>query len=107
MSESVSTHQARVLVVGSHATTAAGFADNNVGMLIVMEPDMVLADEARRRFAHLGNKAAIIGGDPRRMLYKLAGPFDAIFYEVRYEAIRPDLDQRLVPGGVLSCVAAP
>lgn len=96
----------RVLVVGSRATPAAGFADNNVGMLIVMEPDVVLADEARRRFAQLGNRAVIIGGDPRRMLDKLAGPFDAIFYDARYETIRPGLDQLLVPGGVLSSVAA-
>jgi protein-L-isoaspartate O-methyltransferase len=97
----------RVLVVGALATAAAGFVDNYVGMLILMEQDPVLAEEARTRWAHLGDKAVIISGDPRRMLYKLAGPFDTIVYDVSYDSIRPALQHLLVPGGIMTAFAAP
>jgi protein-L-isoaspartate O-methyltransferase len=105
MDELPQTRMRRALVVGAHAT--GEFVDNYVGTLIVMEQDPDLADEARTRLSHLGDKAVIISGDPRRMLYKLAGPFDTIVYDMRYDSIRPALEHLLVPGGIMTRFASP
>ena len=43
----------------------------------------------------------VIGGDPRRMLYKLAGPFDVIFCNPAYLSLRPMLEKLLATDGVL------
>ena len=45
--------------------------------------------------------ATVIGGDPRRMLYKLAGPFDVIFCNPAYLSLRPMLEKLLATDGVL------
>ena len=73
------------------------------GMLIVMESDVARAAEMRRRFSTegLGERATVIGGDPRRMLYKLAGPFDVIFCSAPYASSRPALEKLLASDGVL------
>jgi predicted O-methyltransferase YrrM len=73
------------------------------GMLIVMEADPVRAEQARQLFSRSGlaDKATVIGGDPRRMMYKLAGPFDAIFCDVAYLSARETLEKLLAPDGVL------
>ncbi len=73
------------------------------GILIVMEGDVSRADEARRVLsAHgLSARASVIGGDPRRMLYKLAGPFDVIFCGAAYLSSRDLLERLLAPNGVL------
>ena len=69
------------------------------GTLIVMEADPMRADEARRYISNagLGTRATVIGGDPRRMLYKLAGPFDVIFYDAAYVSSRESLERLLSP----------
>ncbi len=73
------------------------------GMLIVMEPDAARATEIR---AHLssegfGNRATVIGGDPARMLYKLAGPFDVIVCSEAHLSVRPLLEKLLATDGVM------
>jgi predicted O-methyltransferase YrrM len=96
----------RVLVIGvsideTLASPASALAPD--GMLIVMEGDPVRAEQARQLFSRTGmsGKATVIGGDPRRMMYKLAGPFDAIFCDAAYLSARDTLEQLLAPGGVL------
>jgi predicted O-methyltransferase YrrM len=104
MHENVRGNAKRVLVIGSvanapflpDAALAAG------GLLIVMEEDAARAAEIRERLsgdgvAHL----TVIGGDPRRMLYKLAGPFDVIFYNQSYAPLRPIFEKLLASDGVL------
>lgn len=96
----------RVLVVGAHDENAVLPPDGALapdGMLIVMENDPARAQELRRRFssADYGDRATVIGGDPRRMLYKLAGPFDVIFCGSAYLSLRPTLEKLLAPTGVL------
>jgi len=95
-----------VLVVGApdenpHISPDTALAPD--GMLIVMESDTGRAAEMRRRFSAegLGERATVIGGDPRRMLYKLAGPFDVIFCSAPYASSRPVLERLLAPDGVL------
>jgi predicted O-methyltransferase YrrM len=106
MSESVRGTARRVLVVGTQtdnvylSVDAALAAD---GMLIVLESDPARAEEVRNRFTSAGyrERATVIGGDPRRMLYKLAGPFDLIVYGATYQSVRPMLETLLTPAGVL------
>jgi predicted O-methyltransferase YrrM len=106
MYESVRGKAKRVLVVGSTASDIA-ILPNAVlapdGMLIVMEADAARAAEIRSRLATegLGNRATVIGGDPARMLYKLAGPFDVIFCGDAHESVRPMLQKLLATDGVL------
>jgi predicted O-methyltransferase YrrM len=71
--------------------------------VIFMENDPDRAAEMRRRFSHGGidARATVIGGDPRRMLYKLAGPFDVIFCSAAYLSARPLLETLLAPDGEL------
>ena len=101
MNDTVELRAKRVLAVGSRISAASGIAADTVALLVVMEQDPVRADEARRRYADLGDRVVIINGDPRRLLYKLAGPFDAIIYDVKYDSMRAALDRLLAPDGVM------
>jgi predicted O-methyltransferase YrrM len=96
----------RVLVIGiaiddMSMSPVASLAPD--GTLILMEGDPVRAERARRLFSEAGMalRATVIGGDPRRMMYKLAGPFDAIFCDAAYLSARDLLDKLLAPTGVL------
>ncbi len=73
------------------------------GVLIVIESDPARATELRRTYLSdaLGSRCTVIGGDPRRILYKIAGPFDVIFCSSQHLAVRPMLQQLLAPDGVL------
>jgi predicted O-methyltransferase YrrM len=71
-------------------------------MLIVMEEDAVRAADVRSRLSSDGSsRQTVIGGDPRRMLHKLAGPFDVIFCNAAYLSLRPMLEKLLAADGVL------
>jgi len=106
MDKSVRGRAKRVLVVGTLADSLQ-IAPHAVlapdGMLIVMEGDAARAAEMRRRASSdgLGERTTIIGGDPRRMVYKLAGPFDVIFCDPAYLSLRPMLEQLLATDGAL------
>jgi predicted O-methyltransferase YrrM len=73
------------------------------GMLIVMERDPQIGDRARRRFrsSSLDRRASVVIGDPRRMLYKLAGPFDVIFVSGSERSLREHATALLSTHGVL------
>jgi predicted O-methyltransferase YrrM len=106
MYESVRGRAQRVLVVGAQADNADFSPDAALaphGLLIVMESDAVRAADMRRRFSRegVGERSTVIGGDPRRMLYKLAGPFDVIFCAPQHLSMRPMLEKLLAPDGVL------
>ena len=95
-----------MLVIGTLADNVRISADAVLapnGMLIVMEGDAARAAEMRRRFSSdgRGERATVISGDPRRMLYKLAGPFDVIFCSPAYLSVRPMLEKLLATDGVL------
>jgi predicted O-methyltransferase YrrM len=95
-----------VLVVGSAADDPEIAPQSMLtpdGMLIVMEADAARATELRRRLSQdaAGERTTIIGGDPRRMLYKLAGPFDVIVCDSAHLSLRPMLDKLLARHGVL------
>jgi predicted O-methyltransferase YrrM len=106
MYQNVSGGARRVLAIGVAVTddpsspTAALAPD---GTLILMEGDQGRADEARRflSVSGLSGRATVIGGDPRRMLYKLAGPFDLIVCDATYLSARDSLERLLAPHGVL------
>ena len=76
------------------------------GMLLTMEMDPQRASIARHNFARSGlaERTSVIVGDARRMLAKVAGPFDLIFQDGDKQQYTPVLD-RLVdllrPGGLL------
>jgi predicted O-methyltransferase YrrM len=106
MDESVRGRAKRVLVVGASsgepgAAPHAAMAPD--GLLIVIESDPARAAELRRTYLSdgLGSRCTVIGGDPRRILYKIAGPFDVIFCASQHLAVRPMLQQLLAPDGVL------
>jgi predicted O-methyltransferase YrrM len=105
MYEGVTRQARRMLVVGT--ADAPDFAPHTLlapdGMLIVMEGDAGRAAEIRGRLSRdgAGERTTVIGGDPRRMLYKLAGPFDVIVCDSAYLSLRPMLDKLLAPDGVL------
>jgi predicted O-methyltransferase YrrM len=106
MYESVRGTARRVLVIGTQSDNRHLSPDDALaaeGKMIVMESDSARAEELRQRFtsAGYGDRATVIGGDPRRMLYKLAGPFDVIFYDSTYQSVRPMLEKLLAPTGVL------
>lgn len=73
------------------------------GLLIVIESDPARVTELRRTYLSdaPGSRCTVIGGDPRRILYKIAGPFDVIFCASQHFAVRPMLQQLLAPDGVL------
>lgn len=106
MDESVRGRGKRVLVVGPQEDNQKVSAERALafeGTVIFMESDTDRAAEMRRRFSHdgLAGRATVISGDPRRMLYKLAGPFDVIFCSAAYLSARPLLEKLLAPDGVL------
>jgi aspartyl-tRNA(Asn)/glutamyl-tRNA(Gln) amidotransferase subunit A len=72
----------RVLMISSDDSSALSVARALPadGMLIVMHADPDRGAAARRSFAEAGvaDRASVIIGDPARMLYKIAGPFDVI-----------------------------
>ncbi len=84
---------------GTAVSPAAALARD--GMLILMEGDRARADRARQLLftAGLAARASVIAGDPRRMLYKLAGPFDVIFCDAAY--LSTTIERLLSPDGVL------
>jgi predicted O-methyltransferase YrrM len=106
MYESVRGRARRVLVVGS-AVDDPDISPHTMltpdGMMIVMEADAARATELRRRLSQdaAGERTTIIGGDPRRMLYKLAGPFDVIVCDSVHLSLRPMLDKLLARDGIL------
>ena len=96
----------RVLVIGTAAHSSRPILDQALAgdaMVIVIEGDAARAEEAKRhiRAAGLANRATVIAGDPRRVLYKMAGPFDAIFCPDSDPSIREKLERLLAPEGVL------
>ena len=106
MYENVRGRARRVLAVGvvlddAPMSPAAALAPD--GMLILMESDRQRAEAARRFLSSngLASRATVIGGDPRRLLYKLAGPFDVIFCDAAYLSSRPTLETLLAADGVL------
>jgi hypothetical protein len=97
MHEAIRGRAKRVLVIGPVGADAAMSPDAVLapdGMMILMGQVAPYAVASGRRF--------VISGDPKRMLYKLAGPFDAIFCSSAYlPALNPMLDKLLAPDGVL------
>jgi hypothetical protein len=94
----------RVLVVGTPADDAPVSPDAVLasdGMLIIMEEDAGRAAEIRLRALNDGaSNRTVISGDPRRVVYKLAGPFDVIFCNRAYVSLRPQLEKLLGGEGV-------
>lgn len=95
-----------MLVIGSpegNTDFLSGIVLAPDGLLIVMEGDTARAADIRRNLSHgdLANRTTVIGGDPRRMLYKLAGPFDLIVCSPAYVSTRPVLEKLLAPDGVI------
>jgi predicted O-methyltransferase YrrM len=106
MDERVPSRARRMLIVGSPEGTTDFSREILLepdGLLIVMESDAARATDIRRSLSHdgLGDRATVIGGDPRRMLYKLAGPFDVIVCSAAYLSTRPLLETLLAPRGVI------
>ena len=106
MDESVGERAKRVLVIGASSlghgvAPHAGLAPD--ALVIVIESDPARAAELRRTYLSdaPGSRYTVIGGDPKRVLYKLAGPFDVIFCDGRHLAVRPMLQRLLAPDGVL------
>ena len=97
MHEGILGRAKRVLVIGAVDEGAAMSPDAALapdGMMIVMGQAAPGADPSARRI--------VISGDPKRVLYKLAGPFDAIFCSPAYLAsLNPMLATLLAPDGVL------
>jgi predicted O-methyltransferase YrrM len=94
----------RVLAVGAPADDAPLSPEAVLareGMLIIMEEDAGRAAELRLRAAKDGvSHHTVISGDPRRVIYKLAGPFDVIFCTRAYVSLRPQLEKLLARDGV-------
>jgi hypothetical protein len=105
MHENVRGRAKRVLVVGAVGDSPQISPDAVLapdGMLIVMEEDAARAAEMRTRMPNDGPaKRTVIGGNPSRMLHKLAGPFDVIFCNQAYLSLRPMLEKLLATNGVL------
>jgi predicted O-methyltransferase YrrM len=105
MHENVPGRAKRVLVIGTVGDSAQISPDTVLapdGMLIVMEEDAARAADMRSRLSSDGSaKRTVIGGDPGRMLHKLAGPFDVIFCNPAYLSLRPMLEKLLARDGVL------
>jgi predicted O-methyltransferase YrrM len=105
MNENVAGGPRRVLAIGVpvDASTFPVSALAPDGQLILMESDPARADEARRFFSTstFAGRTTVIGGDPRRMLYKLAGPFDLIVCDAAYLSARETLERLLAPNGIL------
>src|SRR2546430_568743 len=98
----------RVLMISTDDSCALSIARElpSGGMLIVMDADPERGAAMRRRFADAGvtDRASVIIGDPARMLYKIAGPFDAIVCDLTgstSEPLRASLTKLLAPAGRL------
>ena len=93
-----------MLVVGAPADDASVSPDAMLapdGMLIIMAEDVDRAAEIRLRALNDGvSNRTVITGDPRRFVYKLAGPFDVIFCNRAYVSLRPQLEKLLASAGV-------
>ena len=104
MNKNVRASAKRVLAIG---TTNADLSPEDAlspdGLLILMERDPERAERARQRFSTSGldQRATVIVGDPRRMLHKLAGPFDVIFCDDEDSDLLDKLATLLAPDGVL------
>lgn len=104
MHKSVHADAKRVLVVGVPAGDSHPFADfvlAHEGMLIIMEENAeraatIGADDSSKSVSN----RTVITGDPRRFVYKLAGPFDVIFCSGAYVSLRPQLEKLLAVDGV-------
>ena len=74
-----------------------------ISIPIVMDNDAARVEDTRRQLVTLDpeRRATIIGGEPKRMLHKLAGPFDLIYDAVADPAMRAALEKLLAPDGVL------
>jgi aspartyl-tRNA(Asn)/glutamyl-tRNA(Gln) amidotransferase subunit A len=102
----------RLLLLSSGASDALRLARTLPagGMLILVENDANRGAAARRRFAEAGiaDRASVIIGEPARMLYKLAGPFDLIVTDTDHpegDPLRPTLDRLLATGGQMTTCA--
>jgi predicted O-methyltransferase YrrM len=75
------------------------------GMLITIEADPARASSARAKFAAAGlaDRISVIGGEPRRYLHKIRGPFELIVQNDPddRDALHDRLIALLGPGGVL------
>lgn len=76
------------------------------GLLVSFEIDPVRARDATTNLtrAGLSNRANVMAGDARRLLAKVAGPFDLIFNDGdkrQHEALHERLVALLRPGGLL------
>ena len=104
MHENVLGRAKRVLVIGAVGDGPQIVLDAVLapdGMLIVMEADAARAADMRSRLSNDGFvKPTVIGGDPSRMLHKLAGPFDVISCNPAYLSLRPMLEKLLATDGV-------
>jgi predicted O-methyltransferase YrrM len=104
MNESVRSLPKRVLAVGTidalHAVDLNALIGSQ-GLLIFMDGVPDRADTARRYFHEIGlkDRATVITGDPRRFLYKLAGPFDLIVVGREYLSLHDALRALLSPDG--------
>lgn len=107
MTEVVRGSAKRILVIGAageHSEISPVEALAAEGMLIVMEIDPGRAAQARNDFerAGLSDRASVIVGDPSRMLHKLSGPFDVIFYNgSQLGSMRDKLTALLRQDGIL------
>jgi predicted O-methyltransferase YrrM len=93
----LATQAVRVLEIGTaigySGIWMAGALPKN-GMFITMEIDELRARVARENFgrAGLADRVNVIVGDARRMLHKIAGPFDLIFQDGDKKQYGPMLD---------------
>jgi predicted O-methyltransferase YrrM len=76
------------------------------GMLLTMEMNAKRAGEARDNFARAGlsERVSVLVGDARRMISKVAGPFDLIFQDGDKQLYSPLLDRLVAllrPRGLL------
>lgn len=96
----------RVLAIGADSgdgTLAPEDALAPDGRMILIEHDRMRAEETKQRLASRGldGRATVIAGDPRRLLHKLAGPFDVIFAGDADQSVRDKLVTLLTPDGIL------
>ena len=106
MNMDVAPRRVLVIAAGGHAGIVLARALPADGLLILMDADPIRGATARERFvdAGLADRASVIIGDPSRMLYKIAGPFDVIVHEddlARNAPLRQTLVTLLRPGGRL------
>ncbi len=99
----------RVLVISNGDSFAVQLARAlpQDGMLILMNQNSDRGLAARSSFAAAGvaDRATVVIGDPARMLYKIAGPFDLIVWDIDRPAddpLRATLDKLLTPNGRLT-----